>query len=333
VATDVDAANLVGQRSRTHTVVTVAYVAVWAIAIGYGLLVLARYVAFDDNRYLAALNAQTVWLFLPAYIVASAAWCFRRVAIGCVATVAVVFHAVTVTASIGSAEPIPPAAATAPHLRVLTANLSWSNPTKARLTHELLRARADVVAVQEVTPIWLDVLKDLGFDDTYPFRVTRPLEDSRGMALYSRYPLSNVVVLAPNRSPTISARITVRGRAVSFVDVHAIGPPDGMSAHRESITMIRDLTRRLPEPRVVAGDFNATPYNRTMHRMQDLGLDSVHERRGRGLAVTWPNGHHPVPPVQIDHVLVDASVVVLAVTELAGTGSDHKPVLTDLALM
>jgi endonuclease/exonuclease/phosphatase (EEP) superfamily protein YafD len=106
-----------------------------------------------------------------------------------------------------------------------------------------------------------------------------------------------------------------------------------MSAHRESITMIRDLTRRLPEPRVVAGDFNATPYNRTMHRMQDLGLDSVHERRGRGLAVTWPNGHRPVAPVQIDHVLVDASVVVLAVTELAGTGSDHKPVLTDLALM
>jgi endonuclease/exonuclease/phosphatase (EEP) superfamily protein YafD len=333
VATDIDAGNAAGRHSRTHTVTTAASVAVWAIAIGYGLLVLARYVAFDNNRYLAVCNAQTLWLFLPAYIVASAAWCFRRVGLACVATVAVAFHAITVTASIGSPAPIPAAAAAAPQLRVLTANVKWSNPTKARLARELLRADADVVALQEVTPIWLDVLEELGFDDTYPFRISQPREDSRGMALYSRYPLSDAVVLAPNDSPTITARVTVRGRTVSFVDVHAIGPPEGMTAHRASVAVIRELARRLPKPRVLAGDFNATPFNRTMLRFHDLGLDSVHRRRGRGLAVTWPNGHRPVPPVQLDHVLVDASVVVLDVSELSGIGSDHKPVLTDLALM
>ena len=83
----------------------------------------------------------------------------------------------------------------------------------------------------------------------------------------------------------------------------------------------------------MAGDFNASPYNRTVHRIYDLGLDSAHERRGRGLAATWPNGKQPFTPVQLDHVFVDDAIAVLDIRELRGTGSDHKPVLVDLAVM
>jgi endonuclease/exonuclease/phosphatase (EEP) superfamily protein YafD len=116
-----------------------------------------------------------------------------------------------------------------------------------------------------------------------------------------------------------------------LLDVHPKGPPQGMRRHDASVDSVINLARSLPEPRVVAGDFNASPYNRTIQRVMDLGLDSAHERRGRGLATTWPNGEKPFTPVRLDHVFVDHDVAVLSVRELAGTGSDHKPVLTELA--
>jgi endonuclease/exonuclease/phosphatase (EEP) superfamily protein YafD len=319
--------------SRTRFFARSSTIALWTITLAYAGLVLARYVAWDANRYLAELNAQTVWLFLPAYIIASAASCFRRFGLAIVAMVAVAFHLVTVVPSIGEAEPIPAVAAEAPPLRIVSANVRFSNPTKEKLARELLDVRAHVLLLQETTEHWLDVLGNLGFDDRYPHRVARTRSDSRGMAIYSKLPLTDVRIVQPDDSPTIVARVAVDGRPVSLLNAHAVGPSEGITAHRESVDVIRELTRDLPRPRVIAGDFNATPYNRTMHRMADMGLDSAHERRGRGLAVTWPSGKRWLGPIRVDHVLVDGSIAVIEVRELDGSGSDHRPVVADLAIL
>jgi endonuclease/exonuclease/phosphatase (EEP) superfamily protein YafD len=176
------------------------------------------------------------------------------------------------------------------------------------------------------------VLHRAGFDDRYPYSALEPRSDPGGQAVFSRVPLADVMVTESEHWPTISARVDFAGTRLALVDVHAIGPPQGMRRHDATVDALVTLARGLPAPRVLAGDFNASPYNRTLSRIADLGLDSVHERRGRGLAVTWPNGAHLLPPIRLDHVFVDDALVVLDVRELEGAGSDHKPVVTDLAL-
>jgi endonuclease/exonuclease/phosphatase (EEP) superfamily protein YafD len=171
-----------------------------------------------------------------------------------------------------------------------------------------------------------------GFAGRYPYSARRIQLDAGGQAVFSRLPLERVQVTVQAYWPIIQASVDFHGTRITFVDVHAKGPPQGMRRHDASVDRLIELTRSLPEPRVVAGDFNASPYNRTVHRITDLGLDSAHERRGRGLVATWPNGKQPLTPVQLDHVFVDDSIAVLGIRELAGTGSDHKPVVTDLAL-
>ena len=151
------------------------------------------------------------------------------------------------------------------------------------------------------------------------------------MGIYSRLPLSRPRIAFTEGWPTMAASVRVGERSVAIVNVHAIGPSHGIGLHDASVDVIEAVTSSLPQPRIVAGDFNATPYNRTMHRMADLGLLSAHAERGRGLATTWPNGERFSPPIRIDHVLVDPTVVVVDVRELDGAGSDHKPVLVDLA--
>ena len=70
-----------GRIARRRSGRPILLVPVWIVALGYLGLVVLRFVAFDGDR-LAVLNAQTVWVFLPVYAVASAAWCFRRFALG-----------------------------------------------------------------------------------------------------------------------------------------------------------------------------------------------------------------------------------------------------------
>jgi endonuclease/exonuclease/phosphatase (EEP) superfamily protein YafD len=304
--------------------------------VGIGILlvvVVARFVAWDDRYILHLLNSETVWIFLPAYFVAVAAWCFRRWTLAVPATVAVVFHVAMVATTIGSAEPISDAARAAPRLRVLSANVKFDNVDRDALAHQRLAAGADVVLLQEITPRWVRALSAAGFDAEYPYSVNYP-NGAGGQAVYSRLPLLDVRRTMREFWPTYSARVEVGGKSVSLVDVHAIGPPQGMDRHRDTVDSILDVTRSMARPRVVAGDFNATPYNETMHRFEVLGLDRAFARRGRGLDVTWPNGEHKlIPPVQLDHVLVDDGIVVLDVDTLRGTGSDHQPIVVDLAIV
>jgi endonuclease/exonuclease/phosphatase (EEP) superfamily protein YafD len=91
------------------------------------------------------------------------------------------------------------------------------------------------------------------------------------------------------------------------------------------------IVRRAPRPRIVAGDFNATPYNRWYGDLLDLGLTEVHDATGEPFATTWPNGRLPLPPVRLDHVFTDDRLVPLRVHQGDGPGSDHRPVIVDLA--
>ena len=318
---------------RAHNVGRRLSLVVWLLLAAYLALLVLRVVAFDQNRFFAAANSLTLWLLLPAYAIASAALLFRRFVMAGGALLVVVFHLVVVGPSIGVAEPIPDAARSAPQLRIVSANIAWTNPTPDRLTRELLETDADVLLLQEVTLDWIDLFERAGLAERYRYSVKYPLENSMGAAIYSRLPLDDVVVTVPARNPGIAADVTIEGETISLLDVHVVGPREGMTAHRRSAAIVRELAQSRAHPLVVGGDFNASPYNRTMRQMEALGLDSAHERRGRGLAATWPNGERWLPPIRIDHVLVADPIVVLDVRELRGSGSDHRPVQVDLALV
>jgi endonuclease/exonuclease/phosphatase (EEP) superfamily protein YafD len=89
---------------------------------------------------------------------------------------------------------------------------------------------------------------------------------------------------------------------------------------------------------VVAGDFNMTQHHRWYGELKDIGLRNCHEERGRGRATTWPyhNGRRPyrlLPAIRIDHVFVSEGVTCMSIAEGAASGSDHRPVIANLAIL
>ena len=90
-------------------------------------------------------------------------------------------------------------------------------------------------------------------------------------------------------------------------------------------------TRTMPV--VLAGDFNATTSHRPFRDLLDAGLTDAHRALGQGLSSSWPNDRAYPPLIRIDHILTTPEVVVTSIRNGRGRGSDHVPMIADVALV
>lgn len=216
-------------------------------------------------------------------------------------------------------------------LRVLTANVLMVHPDPDALLDELVALDADVIALQEVSPAWADALQRRAALGPWRWRRVIPQEDSFGIALLARLPaqIEEVDLLGVT---ALRATIEVDGRPVEILNVHTLPPrlDDYTERWHAQMDALADMVVEHPAPIVVLGDLNATRHHPSYRRLLRAGLRDAHAEVGRGWAWTWPNGVFPLPPLRLDHVLVNAPLRALAVREGEGRGSDHRPVVADL---
>jgi endonuclease/exonuclease/phosphatase (EEP) superfamily protein YafD len=128
--------------------------------------------------------------------------------------------------------------------------------------------------------------------------------------------------------------IDIAGQRLQVWNVHPPAPRDDASRRIlvEQLSELAEAAKTSDGPLVVAGDFNTTKWTPEFGRLSTSGLADAHQVTGRGLAATWPaNGSLP-PFLLLDHVLVSRELSVNSVMELPAGGSDHRPVIADLAL-
>jgi endonuclease/exonuclease/phosphatase (EEP) superfamily protein YafD len=148
--------------------------------------------------------------------------------------------------------------------------------------------------------------------------------DSFGIALLSKYPLENVIVMDESDYdiPAISATMTWEEKKVEVRTVHPHPPFSGRTyAERNNSNHAAALVAP-GRPALMAGDFNSTPWSTGVSVVQDAGLV-----RATSLAPTWP-AHSVVPAVfPIDHITVSKHWGVLSKGRGPNIGSDHYPVM------
>jgi len=311
-----------------------ALVVGWTITVALGALMLTRVVAFDRGRLLVIANSMTYWVYLPAYVVLAVAIAARRYALVACTAIVVLAHVIVVWPSLRAPAPIPAAAYQSPRLRLFSANVLFDNVQHQGIVDEIARSDADVVMLQEFTPTWQSTLERAPWWDDYPYRLISPTGTTTRSAMLSRLPLEDTEIEYTEESPLLAATVRVDGRSVRLFDVHPAAPVADYPRWHSQATAITDTFSRTRGRIAAAGDFNATQFNAWIDDdLAALGLRSAHELVGRGAATTWPNGRRSVPPIRIDHVLVSESVVPLRVREGIGEGSDHRPVIVDVALV
>ena len=300
------------------------------------MLALARLFAWDSRGSLVILNAFTPFIYLPAWFVAVAAGAARKWLLLGAAVLIAVAHVCFALPELAAAEDVPAAARTAPTFRVFTANVFIRNPDFSNYADEIRRARPDVLILQESAPALVDFLDSSGVLADLPYRVAVPLSNPFGAFLASRWPLteSSIVVLQ-TRPIAIRATIDVSGTPVSIYGVHAVSPV-GANRREEWIAdldHLGSLAAAERHPTVLAGDFNATWGHRAFRRLLDTGLTDGAAARGKAYQMTWTRGR-PLPHlVRIDHVLTSPGLAVTRIELGKGTGSDHRPLIADIAVL
>lgn len=299
-------------------------------------MVAARVLAWDGRASLVALNALTPLLFLPAWPVAVVAGITRQWALLGVALVTVAAHVALAAPELAAREPVPTVPAGALHFRLFSGNVYARNPDPSGIAAEIVAARPDVVFLQEATPAIVGVLDRAGALAPLPSRIAVPRGDPAASLLASRWPLVDQEVVEVDGRPILlrATAETERGR-VRLYAVHVVAP---FGANRPAwiagLGRVADAIAAETEPVLVAGDFNATWNHRAFRDVLAAGVTDAGAARGRPLQFTWPRNRRFLPPVtRIDHVLTSAGLTVTAIRTGQGRGSDHRPLVADVACL
>lgn len=294
------------------------WLAVRASGAGRGTVV-ETFVVFTPYAALASLLA------VPATFLFRA----RRAALaaaGCTVGYALVMAPLFVSGP----RPVPPPRG--PELRVATANVHFGRADAAALVRLVEEGDVDVLGVQELTPRFAERLDAAGLGEALPHRIVEPRPGAAGSGLYSRFPVEPVADEVAGRFASPTGRLDVPGAPpVEVTVVHAEPPVSRVGLADWGRTM-ETLPR--PDPRgavhLLVGDFNATVDQPTLRDLLGDGYVDAAGAVGRGWAVTWHK--RLVPPLAIDHVLVDRATAVRDVSEHGVPGSDHRAVLAHLRL-
>ncbi|WP_184540767.1 endonuclease/exonuclease/phosphatase family protein [Streptosporangium becharense] len=219
---------------------------------------------------------------------------------------------------------VPAGGVTAYDLTVLQHNVDDENPDPAGTARALLRAGADLIALEELTPeavaayravLEADhphhaVVGTVGLWSRYPLTGTRPVDIrpgdveaswSRGLRSTARTPRGDVAVYVAHLP---SVRVGTGGFTSGRRDESAVLLGTAIAAERL-------------ERVVLLGDLNGT--------LDDRGLAPLTSRvtpARTGFGFSWPA---VFPLARIDHVMARAATPVHTWT-LPATGSDHLPV-------
>jgi endonuclease/exonuclease/phosphatase family metal-dependent hydrolase len=314
-------------RTRTRTALLVLLVLpclLWAMIrlLGWERGYLVQLFAFTP--YAAA------WAWAPVVMaIAARKWL--------VAAVAVVAAAVLAVCVLPRAVPdVDRGPATGVRLTVMTINMYVGAADPAAIVRLVREHDVGVLAVQEFTPRAADGLTAAGLDALLPYHALADEVGTTGSGLYSRYPVSR-----PGSE---------RGRGGNLQAYAMIAPPGAkplavQSAHPlapYATSVLADwrddlAAEPVPDPdgppRILLGDFNSTLDHAPVRRLIARGYRDAADAAGKGLLPTWgPYAGQPVPPVTIDHVLVDERIGVGDV-EVAGVSRcDHRSIIATLTV-
>lgn len=212
-----------------------------------------------------------------------------------------------------------------PHIRVVTASLRTQNQDMASAAQTLASYKPDILIAQEVSDLPA-FMRILGAATKARWNVS-----SRGNEIVaSRWPVSS----PDPTSNFLRAEVAAPGGGITVWNIHAAKSYSRTISIRLQFADLLDEIRTHGSTRIVAGDFNGTPWNESYASMAGA-LTDTYAVAGWGPGFTFPTRARRLgsafPYLRIDHVFVGSSLrPVGAFVGQASAGADHFPMIVDL---
>jgi endonuclease/exonuclease/phosphatase (EEP) superfamily protein YafD len=216
-------------------------------------------------------------------------------------------------------------------LRLVVANVEVGNTDFAAVRRLVVKTRPDLFGVTELTPA---MARHLGNElPGYRTSVVDPREDAYGIGVYSRLPLlSAKIVHVPSDGPaSVVARLRVFGKTVTVVVTHVHTPFAGSIHVRQLEALAAAARSRLGKRVAVCGDFNTPPWTGPLRQFAEAArlreLYGSHAWAG----YSWPTWGSFLR-VPLDNCFVGNGVAVTDHHDGPNVGSDHRPLVVDVAV-
>ncbi len=223
-----------------------------------------------------------------------------------------------------------------PNLKVATYNINYQNSSIDRAAKYFKQENIDILALEEARPEFVEEARQiLDYPYSYVTDCDCSAEDTE-VAIISKYPIgfSRSVVEHQNGIILRSEIQLDHKKRIAVYAVH-ISPPFNNSWYQLRNDFIAKLSEQVVEenlPTIVMGDFNTTIFSPVMQDFissNESVLDNIAE-------YSWPkcswNKFSNIVCARIDHIFV-ASQFELGKRYMGENfGSDHKPVIAEIAI-
>lgn len=226
-------------------------------------------------------------------------------------------------------------AATAANLRTLELNMHGAGTNRQDFRQMVASQHPDLVMLTEMPGNLERIAREV--PDLPPYRISSLPTSPWAVGLFSRWPVTRWSVDrgADGTARVLSADICDTPEwkgCLRLVVLHAPRPfGDGARRQEDQLEIAATLAASAPDHRaIVLGDLNLTPWAPAFSRLVAEG-DLRDTGPYRGLLATWLS-RVPFVGLLIDQVLVSPSIGILANRLGPDVGSDHLPVIVDLAV-
>jgi endonuclease/exonuclease/phosphatase (EEP) superfamily protein YafD len=214
---------------------------------------------------------------------------------------------------------------------LLVSNVRMDNEDKESFHALVKKVNPDVLLINEPDNEWAASISRL--DPDFPYSIKYPLDNTYGMMLLSKFPLteSSVNFLVKDDIPSVFTKITLpSGSIIDFYGVHPEPPSPGSDTYERDteLLIIGKKVKESSNPTIVAGDMNDVGWSITSKLFRKYsGL--VDPREGRGLFNTY-SVYVPLLRYPLDHIFYSREFGLLTLEKLEEIGSDHFPLLVGL---
>jgi len=249
------------------------------------------------------------------------------------------FLAVACAVTIGCRPVRKPEEPIGPHFSVLTYNVNVGGPSPDLAAAAIRNADADIVALQETSPAWEQLLMPrLG--DRYAHMEFRHAGGAGGMAFLSKWPMGDGTYGRPEAGwfPGWVVEVQTPVGPVQFLNVHlrppvsdrgSVGVGPYVSTKSVRLLEIQALHRQLEpgRPTVILGDFNEDDSGRAVGWLREQGMiDALREFDRRTNTRRWRTSYVTLRD-RLDHILYSSGLHCLSARVVEAGGSDHYPVI------
>ncbi len=219
-------------------------------------------------------------------------------------------------------------------LSLLACNVYMDNLQVDRCIKLIENHNPDIVLLVETNEWWYEQTKQL--QSRYPHNAAHPLDNTYGMILYSKLPMTETKIrfLVEKNVPSISTWVTLKNDIRANIYCLHPAPPspteNETAQERDAeLLLVAKEVRNKDYPVVVMGDLNDVAWSKTTRLFQKVsGL--LDPRMGRGFFNTFPVAF-PMLRWPLDHVFHTNHFKLKQIKRCEDIGSDHFPIYINLA--